>query len=122
MFPEQCLKIGDSFTQENPIEIPMSGFEPIKMKIVSKYTLVKKEEKMAFFKVEQTYNLTSSNEEIKLAASGTGEGSMTVDTDKNYLTNNESKTDLVFVFKVGDLTINMTQKSTVQQTIILSNN
>lgn len=121
-FPEKCLRVGDTFTQDSPIDIPISGFEPIKMKIISKYTLTKKEGKLAYFQVEQKYTLTNSYEKIQISASGTGEGSMTVDTDKNYLTSNISKTELIFKIKAGDLIINMTQIGNTLQTINLTDN
>jgi hypothetical protein len=66
--------------------------------------------------------LTNSYEKVQISASGTGEGSMTVDTDKNYLTSNISKTELIFKIKAGDLIINMTQIGNTVQTINLTDN
>jgi hypothetical protein len=121
-FPEKCLKVGDTFSQESPIEMPMAGSNPIKLNVTTKYTLIKKENKLAFFDIEQIYKLTNSSEktQVEISVKGTGKGNVTVDTENNYLTYYESKTNLDFDMKAGDLTIKMEQIATTIQRIQIS--
>lgn len=120
--PPNCLKIGDSFTDEKPLEIPMSGFEPIKMKIETKYTLTKRDGRLAYLKLEQKISLRNSSEKTELRAHGAGDGMMILDVDKNYITSNAMKIELSMKLIAGPISIKLTQSSNVDMSVEFGDN
>ena len=94
-FPNKAMKIGDTFKQEVPMEMPVSG-TTLSMLINVTYTLKEIKGTQAFFDYTQTLNMNFKIGEGNATASGSGTGKMTYDMPANYITDT-----------TGDMIMNM---------------
>lgn len=85
-FPKQPIKIGENFTNEIPLTIPMAGMNPIYVKIHIEYLLKEIKDNKAIFDLKQTVNLDMSQEQVNLVATGSGSGISEYDISENYIT------------------------------------
>lgn len=89
-FPKEPIAIGDSFSNEIPMSVPMGNLQPMDIIIKTNYHLKDVKEKMAFFDIDQTLSLNSEQKEMNLAASGEGTGKLQFDTEKCIILRNET--------------------------------
>ncbi len=90
--PARKVKVGESFTQESPMEIPM-GPVTMKMKDVVTYKLLKVEGRKAHFSQDHVITLDMDVEGQNMKGNGTGSGTVVYDMDNNFIVNNV--TDMV---------------------------
>ncbi|MFD2519205.1 hypothetical protein [Salinimicrobium flavum] len=90
-FPRHSLKVGDTFTNKIPIQVPVEGMKPIRTEITTLYKLKKIDAGTAFFDLQQTINLNSEQEEFELKAEGTGTGSLEYDIKEEFITSFNSE-------------------------------
>jgi len=124
-FPEKPMRIGDSFTQEMPLDIPLPGVKmDAQIKII--YKLVAISNGIADFDMDQEvlFNF-GKGETVSLNGSGSGKGAGNVKFDiKNYMMTN-MQSDLAFNFNIKMDKITLTAKAhTIQgyQMAIVGNN
>lgn len=86
-FQPRQLKIGDTFVQESPIEIPLGGVV-MKMKDVATIKLVKVEGTKAHFTQEHVVTLDMDVEGQNMKGTGTGTGTMVYDMTNNFVVSN----------------------------------
>lgn len=105
-FPAEEMKIGDSFDQELPMNLPVPQAE-MKMKLVIKYTLKEIRDNKAIFDLKETITMDMSMTENanKGSGAGTGTGSMIFDIDKKIAEQTDSDIQFQFEFAVSGLTM-----------------
>ena len=70
-FPKKPLKIGDTFSQDVPMNIPLNG-QTIKIIITKNYTLKSVIKNLAEFSVKEDFKLDAPSENITAIGDGTG--------------------------------------------------
>lgn len=78
-YPEKPMKIGESFKNDVPFDIPMGEAGTMKMATTVIYTLKKIKDDKAFFDIKTTVTMLSELKDIKMTASGGGTGKMEYD-------------------------------------------
>jgi hypothetical protein len=123
-FPETPLKKGDSFEQRVPIEMPLPGFQPIKMLIIMKYTLVDIRQNTAYFDLQQevTLDMVLDKDQVTAAVTASGSGTGVCEFDMSYsaLTKYESimamnmEVSVAEIVLKGTVNVKSTQLITIQ--------
>lgn len=107
-FPEEPIKIGDSFNNEIPMTIPMQGMSPFNIIIKTKYHLDSIKDNTAFFNVEQNITLSTEQEQFNMTATGSGTGLAEYNISGYFLTKYETTLPMELNMQVNEeLTINM---------------
>jgi hypothetical protein len=103
-FPDHPLKIGDTFTQEVPFDMPMAGSNmQLTIKIIYKLTAVDK--KSAFFDLEESMDMNSSSTEMTMKGAGTGSGTLVYDINNNWATTLNSNLKMNYQMQAGKFAI-----------------
>lgn len=84
-FPEEPMKIGDSFNQIIPMTIPVADLASVNIKISTTYTLDEIKDSIAYFNLNQKIELNIDQEEATIKAEGKGIGKAIYDTKYNYI-------------------------------------
>jgi hypothetical protein len=118
-FPVKKLKIGESFSQETPLSMPVLG-NTIEMTILTNYKLISIENNLGNFEVSQIYTMKTNISNNDIVATGSGKGKIVYDIKNNfflkYLTDGEIEMDI----KMKDISIKMKSKNTFIQDVIIS--
>ena len=125
-FPDKPLAIGESFTQEIPLNMPITGMN-MDLKMKTSYTLTAIKEGKGYFDMVVTMNFgmdadrTGANVNGKGTAKGTGK--VVFDIAQHYPVSMISDIDMDLVMSVNPQKINMKMKmkSDVQNEIIKTN-
>ena len=119
-FPEKPLKIGDKFSSEVPMSIPMQGMNPISIKIDIEYLLTEIKGGKAFFDLKQTVTLDTSQEQVNVIVNGTGTGTSEYDINESYLTKYTSRLPMDVTVKVNEkMTMKMKATNTSEQHAVI---
>lgn len=86
-FPNKPLKIGDKFTQESPIEIPISEIGQAQLILVSTYTLSSVKIGRALFDISQEIKLNPKIDQPQIKVNGSGQGKVYYDLNANIISN-----------------------------------
>ena len=89
-FPEEKIYVGDTFTNEIPMSIPMQGMNPMEIVVNTVYTLKKVENNIAYFDLTQALTLDTEQEAMKMSATGSGTGSCEYSIKDKWLVKYES--------------------------------
>jgi hypothetical protein len=102
-FPDRKLKIGDSFTNAAPIDMPVAGGSSINAE--AKYTYILKDIKgdNAFFDTET--ELLMNNSETKMKASGAGKGKMIFNIKNNMTSESNNEMTMEMAMDSGNTKI-----------------
>lgn len=96
-FPEKKVKVGESFSIESPLTIPVAGVT-IEMTITTTYTLLSVTNGIADIDVTQAYKMKTNVSKYTVSASGSGKGKMLYDdsigTMIKYTMNTEMTADV----------------------------
>lgn len=97
-FPENELKIGESFDQETPLVMPIAQMQ-VNMKVRAKYTLKEIKGSKAIFDLKQeiTLDMNMSDTPYKITGNGSGTGVMIFDMDKKMMDKSDADTQ----YKIG---------------------
>lgn len=118
-FPNRKLKIGESFSQETPLSLPVLN-NTIEMTMLTNYKLISIENNLGNFEVSQIYTMKSNISNNEIVATGSGKGKIVYDIKNNfflkYLTDGEIEMDV----KMKDISIKMKSKNTYIQDVIIS--
>lgn len=119
--PEKKLKIGESFTQENPLSIPIAGTS-IDMKITTTYKLISMTNQIANFDIVQLYtmNLLISEGQYKVTAEGGGTGKLIYDIPNHFSTSFKLDIGLNFDLKQDKFSLKVKSNSGFNQTVKVS--
>ncbi|NLR62577.1 hypothetical protein HGH93_31080 [Chitinophaga polysaccharea] len=110
-FPENELKIGDSFDQEVPMNLPIPQAD-MKMTLLTKYTLKEIRNNKAIFDLKQNITMDMSIQDTnKGKGVGTGTGAMIFDIDKKVAEQSNSDIQFQFEFGVSGMTMSANCKA-----------
>jgi len=107
-FPDHPMKIGESFTQEMPMNIPVAGNMKIDSKVV--YKLVSIADGKAYFDIQQTMNMSFPVQGDVISLSGAGAGKMVYSIKDSFATAYSTDMDLKFTGNIKTLKIDANAK------------
>lgn len=118
-FPEYPIGVGDSFHQEVPLEVPVAGFQPMRMIIRSDFTLAELTKDKAIFDVIQSVELAMDTEEGEFEGrvTGGGKGVTEFDRKKEIMTRFETDMTMTMEMNFGAMKITADATSQVLQTV-----
>ena len=120
-YPKKTLKVGETFVQDVPMEIPVGG-GTMKMKDVVTYKLNRIEGKKAYFTVSHDINLAGDVAGAgNMQGTGKGTGEMVYDAASKYPVINTGDMDMNLAMQQGGMSVEMKMKMKVNQTTTVSN-
>lgn len=105
-FPDYPMKVGDSFEQELPMNIPVADIGNVGIIIKIKYILKSIGGDLATFDIDQTIELNMDVEQANVSATGSGTGISQFNISKNFITKYESDLIIELTMNVEDLKVN----------------
>ena len=90
-YPENMMKIGDTFEQNLPMDFPFADFGKISFIINTNYLLKEIKNDIAFFDTKINFIMTSEIPNIELTSNGKGSGVVEYDIKNKFTSNNSSK-------------------------------
>ncbi|MBL0736898.1 hypothetical protein JI750_08400 [Flavobacterium sp. GN10] len=118
--PEKKIKIGEAFSQESPLTIPIGALN-IDMSITTIYKLISIVDKNAYFDINQVYTANISSENLNnIIVSGTGTGKMTYDIPNYFASENVVDMKLMFDLKQDEFNIKLNSATSIKQTARIS--
>ena len=119
--PEHSFKVGESFSFETPISLPVAGMT-IMFLMKTTYTLKSATGSNAYFDIALVYTMQSESVSIPVTATGNGSGSMTYDINNNYYTSFERSENLAMNMSMEDRSMKMKMESTsIQKAAVYKN-
>ncbi len=103
VFPEHPLNIGESFTQEMPINIP-AGSLNLDMKAKMIYKLISINTNLAYFDTDITMSFGAdmpANGGMKMIGAGSGKGKMIYNIGENYFNSMTQNIDMSYNMALG---------------------
>ena len=120
-YPKKTLKIGETFVQDVPIDMPLGG-GAVKMNDKITYTLKKVESKKAYFDVVHNISMDGSLADgLSMKGSGNGTGKMVYDIDTKYPVVNNGEMSMDLDMEQGGMPMKMKMVTKVSQTTQVSN-
>ena len=119
-FPVKKMKIGDSFSQETPLSIPILGID-LKMSITTNYKLISILNNKGNFDVDVIYTLESKITKFDITASGHGNGKLIYDIENNFLDRYQTNNEMEMFFKTDKFDMEIKSKTGFIQTVEVSN-
>ncbi len=116
-FPVDPLKVGDSFSQELPMEIPIAGIKSIKIVIGTNYTLISIKNGIAFFDIVQKVALNMAVEQVDISATGGGKGVSEFDIKNGMISKYEVAIDMNMGIVMEGITVEAKVKTNTKQLI-----
>jgi len=107
IFPDKVLKPGDSFSQDVPMTMPVSG-KPVTVNTHIVYKLTDIKNGAAFFDVTQTADFKTHTDQGDMEISGNGEGHIFYDLQYSFFRVYQNTLNLKFTLKTDKLTMNGT--------------
>ncbi len=118
-FPAKKLNVGDTFTHQLPVSIPIGGLT-VKMNISTIYKLTKIDNGIAYFDITQVYNFTL--DEFTTEGGGTGSGQVKYDIANKFYCYYQETSDMNMKMKMQGFSMDLNSKSSYTQTITFSKN
>jgi hypothetical protein len=108
-FPDHPMNIGETFTQDMPLSVPMGGNSmDIDTKVV--YKLVSVADGNAYFDVQQRMNMTIPISGSSIIINGTGTGKLVYSIKNNFATDYSSNLVIKISGKIKALQVDATAK------------
>jgi hypothetical protein len=120
-FPVKILKVGESFSQESPLSIPVSG-NTIEMIIVTNYKLTSISNNIGNFEVIQTYTMKSNISNSDIVAKGSGKGKIIYDIKNNFFLKFQTDGQLEMTMKMKGFNINLVSRNGYDQSVVIKKN
>ena len=112
-FPEHPMKIGETFTQDMPMSIPMGGNNmDLSSKVV--YKLVSIADGNAYFDVQQSMNMSVPVAGATLNISGAGTGKLVYSIKDNFATDYNTSVNLKVTGQIKTLKIDATAQMNME--------
>ena len=119
-FPENEMKIGESFANEIPMSIPVQGMSPMNILVKTTYLLKEVAQGIAHFDLEQEVTLDTEQHQMKMSASGSGKGKCEYSIETNYLVKYDSELPMTLSVEMNemmDMRMQMDTKTAMSTTI-----
>lgn len=96
-FPENALRVGDTFNQENQITVPVIPANN-KLTVKTTYKLIAVKDNTAVFETASTteFNFAAENSADKIVGTGKGQGKLLFNTKKSYPINVANELELTY--------------------------
>lgn len=120
-FPEKKIKIGENYSVETPLSIPLAG-TALDMIVTTTYKLISITDNIADFDVSSVYTLKSTNTKYNMTGTGNGKGKLLYDIANNNNKKYETDTEMKMHMKLDNFDMDVTSKSGFIQTTVISNN
>jgi hypothetical protein len=120
-FPEKKVKVGESFSRESPLSIPIAGVT-IEMTITTNYKLLSITNGIANFDVSQVYTMKSTITKYTIKATGSGKGKLLYDVVNNYYLKYQIDTEMGMNVKLDNFDLDLNSKSGFIQTTEITRN
>ncbi len=113
-FPDMPIGIGESFTQETPLTIPMAGVAAINIIITTEYKLLGFKKDLALFSSKQKIklNMEAEEDEAEITASGEGQGKFIYQMSEHFITLQKTDITMNLSIDLGKLQIKSNNKAT----------
>ena len=105
-FPDYPLKIGDSFEQEIPMNIPVAGISNVGIVIKTTYELANISGNIATFDFDQDIQLNMDIEQTTVSATGSGTGTSQFNLSKKFIMKHEADLTIELEMQVEELKVN----------------
>jgi hypothetical protein len=92
-FPEQRLKVGDQFSTDRPVTIPMEG-STVDIVVTTTYKLIGIKNNLAEFALSQTYLMTPKIQNNSFSGKGSGKGELSFDIRNSLVSDYTIRTEL----------------------------
>jgi hypothetical protein len=121
--PEKKMKIGESFSQETPLKIPVATLT-FDMLITTTYKLIGIQNQTANFDIVQDYTLkiADNDQQFDINASGNGKGKLDYNIPNHFSTQFNLDIELNMGLKRDEFGLNAKSKSSFKQTVQISKN
>lgn len=113
-FSGQKLKIGETFTTQNPVSIPMEGSE-IDMIVKTNYKLISIKDNIATLDLLQEYTLNPKLMDNSFQGAVKGQGHLVYDMEHSMVMNYSLNTDMELTKKLDSFEFHLKTKSQVVQ-------
>lgn len=117
--PEKMLKIGESFTEETPITIPIGPMK-LEMVIVTNYKLLSVSNGIANINITQTYVVKSEIMNADITGTGKGAGFIKYDIANTFNTYYELNSEMQMAAKIEKVKLTVDVKSTFKQDVVIT--
>ncbi|PBQ33232.1 hypothetical protein CNR22_16100 [Sphingobacteriaceae bacterium] len=119
--PERQVKVGEKFSIETPLNIPVAGVT-LEMIITTTYKLLSVNNGVADFDVVNVYTMKTTITKYTINATGSGKGKLLYDIANNYYVNYQTDTKMDMSMKLDNFNIDLKTKSGFSQTSVISKN
>jgi hypothetical protein len=111
-FPDHPMRVGESFTQDMPLSIPVAGNMKIDSKVV--YKLVNIADGKAYFDIQQTMDMRIPIQGDAINLSGSGAGKMVYSIKDSFATAYSTDMNLKFIGTIKTLKIDASAKMVME--------
>lgn len=118
-FPIKKMKVGDSFSNESPLSIPISGVT-VKMIITTTYTLTGISNSKGNLDVNIKYLMESNYSKFDITATGKGKGIMIYDIEKKFISKYEINNEMEMLFKTEQFNMEVKSNTGFTQNVTIS--
>ena len=96
-FPDKAMKVGDTFVQTIPMDIPILGANA---KIIGKttYKLIGIQDNKAYFDINMVMTMDMAGKGMTMDVTGGGDGKMVFDTINGYPTTVQNNMKMIYSF------------------------
>lgn len=112
--PEKEMKIGDEYSHEAPLSIPIAGLN-IKMTIKTNYKLLSILKGIADFDITQDYTFNTESDKDTIKAAGKGKGKLLYYAEKGFCPEYQIDTDLDMNMNTNGINLYIKSKSNIVQ-------
>ncbi|MEN9440107.1 MAG: hypothetical protein RLZ33_183, partial [Bacteroidota bacterium] len=119
--PEKRVKVGESFSRESPLSMPIAGVT-VEMTITTNYKLLGITNGIADFDVSQVYTMKSTITKHTIKATGNGKGKLLYDVSNNYYLKYQIDTEMGMNMKLDNFDLDLNSKSGFIQTTVITTN
>jgi len=116
-FPDRPLKVGESFTQTTPMNVPIASMGSLTMKIEAVYTVLKIGNRVAVLGVEMKVEMEAGMEVANAIATGTGKGECIYDIGAETITATDLALDYTISMDVQGMKMTLKMDTKTKQTV-----
>jgi hypothetical protein len=119
--PEKTVKVGESFSIETPLLIPIAGVT-IEMTSTTNYKLLSIANGIADFDISQVFTMKSTITNYTIKAAGHGNGKLLYDVSNNFFLKYQIDAETRMNMKLDNFDIDLISRSGFIQTTVISKN
>lgn len=120
-FPEKKVRVGESFSTESPLSIPIAG-NVLEMTIITSYKLLSIINGIADFDISESYKMNTNISKYTIDGTGTGNGKIIYDISNNFYLKYQLNTDMTMNTKLDNFGLIVNTKSGIVQTTKITKN